>query len=90
MPIKTWKYEWNLEFEQYFDQHFLKWHVGEEDSLRLHIVHFGFIRQGSPVTWSKGWSHPQGPEVQHDTKYTQLLKLDLTSTHLIKKQPTAK
>lgn len=28
MQIKTRRYEWILEFEQYFDQHFLKWPGG--------------------------------------------------------------
>lgn len=76
MPIKTWKYAWKLEFEQYFDQHFLKWRLLKS----LLILPFGHLLCGAAC--SKRWSHPWLTEVQHNTEYTQLRKLDLTSTHL--------
>lgn len=76
-----------FEFEQHFDQHFLKWHLAgkKANSLRLPLPVFHFVCQGTVFTCSvelppaKGestsWEH-----VQYNTKYTAFLKLDLTST----------
>ena len=61
MAIQTRKYEWNLEFGQYLDQHFLKWHLGKEVSLSKIVYTFlWFCKARQPGYLLGGTAHPKG------------------------------